>query len=61
MKHKYIKKKLKNMIRDLEPYTPEHILRELNDLVEVARQQVIKSTPISERMVGGDLDGTYGY
>ena len=57
----YYKKKLKKIIKNMESYTPEDMLRELSSLAEVARRQVIESQPISERMVGGDLDGTYGY
>lgn len=58
---RYFKEKLGQLVRDADNYRPDEMRRALDNLADVARHQENELKPISERMVGGDLDTSYGY
>lgn len=57
----YFKKNLEQLARDADNYTPAEMCRALDRLLEVAQHQKNKLKPIEERLIGGDLDGSFGY
>lgn len=58
---RYFKEKLGQLVRDADNYRPDEMMRALDALSDVARNQANKSKPASERLVGGDLDTSFGY